>query len=1197
MTILRHTTIRQTALSGAAAIALMTSAAYGQAAEAATEPAFQAQVDLSIPAQTLDGALTAFADQTGLMLLYAPEVVDGLSAPAIDGAMAPLAALDSLLANSGVGYVLTDSNAILLGDPRVISGASSQAAAMSAPNAPVAVASATQAAQPMGPTGEAGEPGIVRGVVRAAEANAGLDGALITIEETGQTTSTDDLGRFRFANVPAGRYTVTVSYLGFAESSQVVDLEAGGDVTLPFQLASALDVIVVRGSRSARAQALNQERTADNISTVLSSDFLGQFDGTTISEALRRAPGIAFEQDEVTGDGTNIIVRGLSPDLNTVTLNGLRLPEGSGTGRSADLSNILTESIAEITINKTLLPSQDSSGTGGLIEIVTKGPLDRDRRFANFSIQGSQRDKDFYEDYLASGTVSGIFGVDDNFGLSLSVQYREQDIRRLSYDAPVNIPFVLPLYLPLANNGTPLTSPIFIDPRTAFPFEQGVDDLYVTQVSTSANGADSTNLSFTISGQWQIADHTELRFDYTRADEERDSFTQAIRVSAPAAYQALPVSQLGGEVRGALVWQGALPFAPDTGVANARRVTSIDDGRKDITNTFSFSGQTEVGAWEFDYNFGHAEAKIETPFAGNVSTRTQFDFSASDFASEEARQNLTSDGRIVSAFSPLRGDAFPTLLFNQAGFDFYNDPDAINFGGGSYLDGQGGSNERTTINLSARYNVKRGPVNYLEIGAFSETARFEDARLGDGQILGVGASSQLPVPLSSFGIGLVDNGFSEIGLRNQFLVIGQEEARSLIARLPSIADGDPDFRVGFNVFSDPRLRDAFTEEVNFSAYLQAGAEFGKLDVVGGVRLDNVEVTARNLISPSLVDEFGNTDLLFSEQNSRLVDQEGSQTVILPRVALTYRQNDNLLVRAGYSVSVARPQIQNLSDDSTARLTLLRTQGPNLNQPELAVSSGNPDLEPARTENFDLGVERYFDDVGQIKFGLFYKRIENALELNTLGGVDSLEGIVLPDDPRFQNLPDDIFISVTTPVNADDISEIWGYEAVIERQLSFLPGFWSGFGVFANYTYTDSSKTQPFSFFEFNTLEQINVEVEDVPFDGAPEHSGTVAVTYNQYGIDASLSYTRQARRLRAYQAFNLSLFDEEDDSLDFRAEYRFDRFGANWRVWAVGSDLLKGVEDADVQRSVGGTGGTPSYFVGANYFGGRTLSLGLAASF
>ena len=131
---------------------------------------------------------------------------------------------------------------------------------------------------------------------------------------------------FRFINVPQGSATLTVSYLGYAGQSVVVGVRSDA-ISQSFALrgGSEIEEIVVYGSRSARAQALSQERAADNVSTVLSADLLGQFGGATVSDALRRAPGIAFIPNSETNDGSDVIVRGVSPDLNQIRLNGTRL--------------------------------------------------------------------------------------------------------------------------------------------------------------------------------------------------------------------------------------------------------------------------------------------------------------------------------------------------------------------------------------------------------------------------------------------------------------------------------------------------------------------------------------------------------------------------------------------------------------------------------------------------------------------------------------------------------------------------------------------------------------------------------------------------------------------------------------------------------------------------------------------------------
>ena len=55
---------------------------------------------------------------------------------------------------------------------------------------------------------------VVRGAVKDATGTAPLEGALVSIEELGRSTSSDRFGSYRFSNVPAGDYTLVVSYVG-----------------------------------------------------------------------------------------------------------------------------------------------------------------------------------------------------------------------------------------------------------------------------------------------------------------------------------------------------------------------------------------------------------------------------------------------------------------------------------------------------------------------------------------------------------------------------------------------------------------------------------------------------------------------------------------------------------------------------------------------------------------------------------------------------------------------------------------------------------------------------------------------------------------------------------------------------------------------------------------------------------------------
>ena len=514
-------------LSRVAAIALLVGSAYEVSAQS---------IDFDIDAQPTDDTLLELAETAGIQIAFAADRASKSQSPPITGPHSVEEALDEALQGTGLDYQFASNDFVVVAEDDVLGvqaksvhmaggGHTNQLAqlraAAQAPDARVGTRE-TRASSPA-TTGV----GVVTGKVTDARTGANLKGAKVTIEETGQWTSTNDLGEFRFPGISEGTITITVSYLGYANQSALTEVR-GPTTSQDFSLrgGSAIEEIVVFGQRSARAQALNQERTAPNVTTVISSDLLGEFGGQTISETLRRAPGVSFNRDALTGDGTNIVIRGLEPDLNAIRFNGIELPDGSGIGRSANLGNILTESISEVRVSKSLLASQDSAGTGGLVEISTKSPLDRNRRFASFSVEGARRGEDFNEDFSASGTLSGRFGENENFGLSASVQYRDREVSRLGYSTFLDFGE----YLPLQVDGTPT---IFqaedVDPRLAFPFESGATRVFPASAFINADTTDGTTLGITLSSAWQIGAHTDLRFDFQRFEKRGGAFLSTDR--------------------------------------------------------------------------------------------------------------------------------------------------------------------------------------------------------------------------------------------------------------------------------------------------------------------------------------------------------------------------------------------------------------------------------------------------------------------------------------------------------------------------------------------------------------------------------------------------------------------------------------------------------------------------------------------
>ena len=134
-------------------------------------------------------------------------------------------------------------------------------------------------------------------------------------------------------------------------------------------------------------------------------------------------------------------MRGFSSEAINVQLNGLDL-QGTGYERTIDLSGFLADNISQVTVHKSLLPSHESTGSGGLVEIEPNRPRLRRLRL-NVSVEGeSNFDRDFGEEYQINGTIAKE--LTPSFGIAATLQYRNTD--RLNYDVSIldTVPPVLP---------------------------------------------------------------------------------------------------------------------------------------------------------------------------------------------------------------------------------------------------------------------------------------------------------------------------------------------------------------------------------------------------------------------------------------------------------------------------------------------------------------------------------------------------------------------------------------------------------------------------------------------------------------------------------------------------------------------------------------------------------------------------------
>ena len=260
---------------------------------------------------------------------------------------------------------------------------------------------------------------IVGSVVDETDTIA-LQSAVVRIEELGRQVATERDGSFRFTDVPEGTYTLTARFQGVPAESQTVVVPAEGSVTANFLLggAQAADILVY-GQRANQANALAREYAADTVVDVLTRDAIGQFPDQNVAESLRRLPGINVLNDQ--GEGRFVAVRGLDPNLNATSINGVRVPAPEGDIRAVALDVVSSDIIESIEVHKSLTPNMDADTIGASIEINTVSAFDRRGNFVTLSAEGSYNE--YSEELNPKGSVNFAYRLADDIGISGGLSY------------------------------------------------------------------------------------------------------------------------------------------------------------------------------------------------------------------------------------------------------------------------------------------------------------------------------------------------------------------------------------------------------------------------------------------------------------------------------------------------------------------------------------------------------------------------------------------------------------------------------------------------------------------------------------------------------------------------------------------------------------------------------------------------------
>ena len=322
--------------------------------------------------------------------------------------------------------------------------------------------------------------------------------------------------------------------------------------------------------------------------------------------------------------------------------------------------------------------------------------------------------------------------------------------------------------------------------------------------------------------------------------------------------------------------------------------------------------------------------------------------------------------------------------------------------------------------------------------------------------------------------------------------------------------------------------DAF--ENVYAGYFEYRATFGKLGIVAGAR-DELTRDRANIFDAG-VDASKNPFILPRSTSS-------GYSNLFPSLQTRYELDDNTVLRAVYSSTIARPGFNQQNPALSVDLG------------SLLVTTGNPNLKPATAHNVDLSYENYLEAGGILSFGIFDKQISNYIV-----PVQTNQVLV---NPILFHL-DQTALKTFTFQNASS-SYARGVEMNWVQHFRKLPGAWAGLGAGFNITYVKSS------------------------FDIRPGETSSLPST-SQVTWNASVSYDYQGLSLNLaeyYVAADLfgiggdpssDVYNSSRRSMDFGASYTFTD---NWTGYFGARNLLntphefyQGASNRPIQRETYG---------------------------
>lgn len=931
-----------------------------------------------------------------------------------------------------------------------------------------------------------------------------LNNARVTVLGTDAMTFTDETGAYRLFRVPAGAQTLEVSFTGMETQRVPVEVNHGvlteADVTFAGASSAGTSVAgeeviqldtykVTSQVMDGAAIAINEQRVASNIKTVVSADEYGIVPDGNIGEFLKMMPGVVMSYRG--GDPREVYLNGAPSSSVPITIDGFGLAssEISGTGRNVELNNTSINTLSRIENVRSVMPDTPASALAGTINLVPRNAFERNKPEFRGTFYLNWRDEtaEFHRSKgprrepmfkaLPGFELSWVVPVNKRFGFSVStggsLQYQENSTFNETW----------------RGSG-------FVTNGNAFP-DTTPDRPYLTDITIGVQSKVAERSSLGLTADYRLAPGSTLSFGFqfgTLHTDFSQRNMQVFAVNPDNTGQALfrPIEYTttythGGIGRGEVRVQTAannrytqtyMPtlryrfkgsdWSADAGVGLSKAQNIFRNVSRGIFQT-TVNRRSNVTVNFDDIDAGYRSPGSFTIFDGTTGAAVN-PFNLSSYALNNANGNeQTKNSSILTTFASV-GRIFDWRW-------------PVSFKTGVQFD-------RT---LNDNRSASTGPLNYLGPDGIGATTPTASADNNASQFYDPNFFQRVPlgVPI----IQWVDN----------------QSAFENYTANPSYWTNNPNMiyrnQVGASKFSD---------EIVSAAFLRGDIELfdRRVLVNGGLRAEQTNIKAQGpLTDPTLNfqrdangnvlrDPAGNPLLIRPASDALGVSQltfidrgykvEKEYFRVFPSVNVRYTIADNLVARTAYYQSIGRPDFNQYSGGITL---------PNLEQapsPTNRITINNASIKSWTADTFTVSLEYYFQRVGSFSVTAYDRKFHNFFVSSVTQPTAELLALYGLDPDTYSAF------DVATQSNLSEDLGTRGLDVSYKQALTFLPHWARGIQVFANVSWL--------KFSEMPAVLTTSVSINDFNLFVPRTANFGISLTRQKFNVRFNVNYLSRVRQ-------------------------------------------------------------------------------------